>query len=132
MLMYLSKIREDFIIPRSLCQLSEYFGVDEKFFLDISEDDKEFIVSKALYRRQDNEKEVYCFVKQGEMADDFKYRPFSHALTCCRLTSRMSANSFKDILHLVLINFNPFMKTTSFLITNSLISALNTMNCSFG
>ena len=50
----------------------------KNFFLDISEDDKEFIVSKALYRRQDNEKEVYCFVKQGEMADDFKYRPFSY------------------------------------------------------
>ncbi|MFR8903762.1 MAG: hypothetical protein ACLVHS_07965 [Blautia wexlerae] len=50
----------------------------KNIFLDISEDDKEFIVSKALYRRQDNEKEVYCFVKQGEMADDFKYRPFSY------------------------------------------------------
>ena len=56
------------ISQKRLRQLSEYFGVDEKFFLDISEDDKEFIVSKALYRRQDNEKEVYCFVKQGEMA----------------------------------------------------------------
>ena len=66
------------ISQKRLRQLSEYFGVDEKFFLDISEDDKEFIVSKALYRRQDNEKEVYCFVKQGEMADDFKYRPFSY------------------------------------------------------
>lgn len=66
------------ISQKRLRQLSEYFGVDEKFFLDISEDDKEFIVSKALYRRQDNEKEVYCSVKQGEMADDFKYRPFSY------------------------------------------------------
>jgi len=66
------------ISQKRLRQLSEYFGVDEKFFLDISEDDKEFIVSKALYRRQDNEKEVYFFVKQGEMADDFKYRPFSY------------------------------------------------------
>ena len=66
------------ISQKRLNQLSKYFGVDEKYFLDISEDDKEFIVSKALYRRQDNEKEIYCFVKQGEMEDDFKYRPFSY------------------------------------------------------
>ena len=57
------------ISQKRLNQLSKYFGVDEKYFLDISEDDKEFIVSKALYRRQDNEKEIYCFVKQGEMED---------------------------------------------------------------
>lgn len=66
------------ISQKRLSQLSKYFGIDEKYFLDISEDDKEFIVSKALYRRQDNEKEVYCFVKQGEMEEDFKYRPFSY------------------------------------------------------
>lgn len=29
---------------------------------------KEFIVSKALYRRQDNEK-LYCFVKQKQGRD---------------------------------------------------------------
>ena len=34
------------ISQKRLRQLSEYFGVDEKFFLDISEDDKEFIVSR--------------------------------------------------------------------------------------
>lgn len=66
------------ISQKRLSQLSKYFGVDEKYFLDISEDDKELIVSKALYRRQDNEKEIYCFVKQGDMAEDFKYRPFSY------------------------------------------------------
>ena len=40
------------ISQKRLNQLSKYFGVDEKYFLDISEDDKEFIVSKALYRRK--------------------------------------------------------------------------------
>ena len=66
------------ISQNRLSQLSKYFGVDEKYFLNISEEDKEYIVSKALYRRQDNEKEVYCFIKQGEMKDDFKYRSFSY------------------------------------------------------
>lgn len=66
------------ISQQRLSQLSKYFGVDEKYFLTISEADKEYIVSKALYRRQDNEKEVYCFIKQGEMEDDFKYRSFSY------------------------------------------------------
>lgn len=74
-IIYWESVREKTI---RLSQLSKYFGVDEKYFLNISEEDKEYIVSKALYRRQDNEKEVYCFIKQGEMKDDFKYRSFSY------------------------------------------------------
>lgn len=61
-----------------LSQLSEYFGVDDKYFGEISEVDKEFITDKALYRRQDNDKEVYCFIKQGEMEDDIKYRGYAY------------------------------------------------------
>ena len=44
--------------------------------MEISEDDKEFIISKGLYRRQDSKKECYSFIKLGEMEKDFKYRPF--------------------------------------------------------
>lgn len=64
------------ISQKRLSQLSKYFGVDKKYFLEISEDDKEFIISKGLYRRQDTEKECYSFIKLGEMEEDFKYRPF--------------------------------------------------------
>ena len=44
--------------------------------MEISEEDKEFIISKGLYRRQDSKKECYSFIKLGEMEKDFKYRPF--------------------------------------------------------
>ncbi len=63
--------------PR-LSQLSEYFGIDEKYFGKITEDDKKFIINKSLYRRQDNDKEVYCFIKQGEIEDDVKYREYCY------------------------------------------------------
>ena len=44
--------------------------------MEISEEDKEFIISKGLYRRQASKKECYSFIKLGEMEKDFKYRPF--------------------------------------------------------
>ena len=44
--------------------------------MEISEEDKEFIISKGLYRRQNSKKECYSFIKLGEMEKDFKYRPF--------------------------------------------------------
>ena len=44
--------------------------------MKISEEDKEFIISKGLYRRQDSKKECYSFIKLGEMEKDCKYRPF--------------------------------------------------------
>ena len=66
------------ISQKRLSQLSKYFGVDKKYFLEISEDDKEFIISKGLYRRQDSDKECYSFIKLGEIEEDFKYRPFSY------------------------------------------------------
>ena len=37
------------ISQNRLSQLSKYFGVDEKYFLNISEEDKEYIVSKAIF-----------------------------------------------------------------------------------
>ena len=64
------------ICQKRLSQLSKYFGVDEKYFLEISEADKEFILSKGLYRRQDREKECYSFIKLGEIEEDYKYRSF--------------------------------------------------------
>lgn len=66
------------ISEKRLSQLSEYFGIDEKFFLEISEDDRAFLLSKGLYLRQDCNKEAYCFIKQGEVEEDAKYRPFSY------------------------------------------------------
>lgn len=66
------------ISQKRLNQLSKYFGVDERYFMEISEDDKEFIISKGLYRRQDSEKECYSFIKSGEIKEDFEYRPFSY------------------------------------------------------
>lgn len=66
------------ISQNRLHQLSKYFGIDEQYFQEITNEDKEFIISKALYRRQDNDKEIYCFAKQGDMKVDFKYRPFSY------------------------------------------------------
>ena len=47
------------ISEKRLSQLSDYFGIDKKFFLDISEDDKAFLISKGLYLRQDCDKEAY-------------------------------------------------------------------------
>ena len=66
------------ISENRLRQLSKYFGLEEKYFLEISEKDKAFLISKGLYRRQDCDKEVYCFIKQGEVEDDSKYRSFSY------------------------------------------------------
>jgi transcriptional regulator with XRE-family HTH domain len=66
------------ISENRLRQLSKYFGLEEKYFLGISEEDKAFLISKGLYRRQDCDKEVYCFLKQGEVEDDSKYRSFSY------------------------------------------------------
>ena len=66
------------ISQKRLGQLSKYFGVDEKYFMEISDDDKEFIISKGLYRRQDSEKECYSFIKLGEIEENYKYRPFSY------------------------------------------------------
>ena len=60
------------MIPeKRLKQLSEYFGIDAKYFSEISEEDKDFIESKDLYRRCDSEKECYCFFKQAEIKGQF-------------------------------------------------------------
>ena len=56
------------ISENRLRQLSKYFGLEEKYFLGISEKDKAFLISKGLY----------CFLKQGEVEDDSKYRSFSY------------------------------------------------------
>ena len=64
------------ISEKRLQQLSKYFGVEEKYFSEISEEDKAYIISKWLYRRQDSEKECYCFTKPGEMKENFNFRPF--------------------------------------------------------
>lgn len=66
------------ISENRLKQLEEYFGVEHKYFLEISEEDKEFLISKGLYRRLDTDKECYCFSKQGDMEKDLKFRPFSY------------------------------------------------------
>lgn len=66
------------ISENRLKQLEEYFGVEHKYFLEISEEDKEFLISKGLYRRLDTVKECYCFSKQGDMEKDLKFRPFSY------------------------------------------------------
>lgn len=59
-------------------QLAKYFGVDNKYLLEISEEDKEFLISKGLYRRQDTDKECYCFAEQGDIKEDLKFRAFSY------------------------------------------------------
>lgn len=66
------------ISENRLNQLEKYFGVEHKYFFEISEEDKEFLISKGLYRRQDTDKECYCFSKQGDMEKDLKFRPFSY------------------------------------------------------
>lgn len=61
-----------------LNQLAKYFGVDNKYFFEISKEDKEFLISKGLYRRQDTDKECYCFTEQGDINEDLKFRSFSY------------------------------------------------------
>lgn len=63
------------ISNRRLEQLEKYFGLDRKYFLEISKEDKDSIISKALYRRLDSKKEIYCFIKQGDWKEDFCYAP---------------------------------------------------------
>lgn len=58
-----------------LAQLSEYFGIDENYFLEISEEDRASILAKALYLRQDWEKEVYSFRQPTEKSVGFRDRP---------------------------------------------------------
>ncbi len=89
------------ISNRRLEQLEKYFGLDRKSgmdmvvlhdiymesasgvgaddFLEISKEDKDSIISKALYRRLDSKKEIYCFIKQGDWKEDFCYAPHYYA-----------------------------------------------------
>lgn len=61
-----------------LNQLSKYFGVDKKYFGEITKEDRKMIVSKELYRRQDSEKECFCFAKPSDVEDAREFRAFHY------------------------------------------------------
>ncbi len=77
------------IAPNRLKQLSEYFGLEEKFFLEITEEEKAYVLSKGMYLRQDSEKEKYCYIKQGDMKVDFKWAPYYYPDDEISLDNRM-------------------------------------------
>ena len=43
-------------------QLATFFGIDEKYLDDISEEDKKYILSKAMFKRYIAGKETYCYI----------------------------------------------------------------------
>lgn len=49
-------------------QLATFFGIDERFFGEITEEDKEFILGKAMFKHKINGKEAYSYVP-GEEED---------------------------------------------------------------
>ena len=55
------------VIPKlRLEQLSDYFGIEEKYFGDISENDKEALIKRAMYRYDVNGKEAYRYKKDND------------------------------------------------------------------
>ena len=49
-------------IPEQRCeQLAEFFGIDKEYFGEISEEKKQYLLEKAMFRYDENGKETYRF-----------------------------------------------------------------------
>lgn len=55
-------------IPEQRCeQLAEFFGIDKEYFGEISEEKKQYLLEKAMFRYDENGKETYRFKPQEEV-----------------------------------------------------------------
>lgn len=47
-------------------QLARFFGIDAQYLEEITEEDKNYIINKAMFRRDIDGKEAYCYVPDGK------------------------------------------------------------------
>ena len=60
------------IPPQRLTQLSDFFGVEEKYFKEISDNQIEELLCRPMYRWDINNKETYRYISETDSAENEK------------------------------------------------------------